>query len=186
MSDLVPFGLAVASARRRHRSALTALRRWALSGGVRLDVDLVALVLEVDSERVRRHRDEGRTRYAVYWLMRGDIPNWCSIRRCLTPEDVPETIWHWLHYLDVTGGLGGADEPLGELLKPLLCYGGLDFAGRRRREGDTRKLVECECFEPDGVGPDIPVSQRGTRAARRAPPPAAARRGSARRRASDR
>lgn len=180
MSDLVPFGLAVASARRRHRSAITAVRRWALSGGVRLDVDLVALVLEVRGELSYRRSADGWTRYAVYCLMRIDIPNWCSMHRCLLPEDVPETIWHWLHYLDATGKLGGADEPLGELLKPLLCYGGLDFAGRRR-EGDTRKLVECECFEPD-----LRVSQRGTRAARRAPRPAAARRGSARRRASDR
>lgn len=180
-TPLVPFEIAIEPGRRRHRSAITTVRRWGLTRRVRLDPNLVALILEARRERVRWGQELGMTRHVVYWLMRGEIPNWCSMQRCLMPDEVPETIWHWLHYLDATGELDGGDEPLGDLLKPLLCYGGLDFAGRPRAEGETRKLVECECFEPD-----IMVSRPGTRAARGAPRPAAARRGSARRPASDR
>lgn len=122
-------------------------RQWGRAGGLLFDPDLLALVLAAAAGWHDPRPVEAWTRRSVYHLLRCDVPNWCSMNRCLWPEGVPETVWGWLHFLDATGGLTGADEPLSDLLKPLLCYGGLDFEGRPRPE-DSPPLIRCECFEP--------------------------------------
>lgn len=143
MNDLIPFRHAVSDARREHRLLITWGRRWGLANGQPFDPDLLALVLI----GVARRPTEPWTRQAVYSVLRCYVFNWCTINRCLCPEGVPETLWRWLHFLDATDGFGEDDEPLSDLIKPLLCYGGLDYEGWQRPEGSPR-LIECECFEP--------------------------------------
>ena len=66
------------------------------------------------------------TRTDVYHVLRCDIPNWCSLHSCLWPVELPEAMWEWFDFLADTGRLDPASDPLWELRKPLLCYGGLD------------------------------------------------------------
>lgn len=147
MNDLIPFHEAVASVRREHRLLISWARRWGLAAEKPFDPDLLALVLAATAGWHDPRPIEAWTRRSVYHVLRCDVPNWCSINRCLWSEGVPETLWGWLHFLDATGGLTDGDEELGDLLKPLLCYGGLDFEGKPRPE-DSPRLIECECFEP--------------------------------------
>lgn len=143
MNDLIPFRIAVSDTRREQQLVITRARRWGISAGQPFDPDLLALVLAGVAQR----SIEPWTRRGVYSVLRSHIFNWCDINRCLCPEGVPETLWRWLHFVDATDGFGAADEPLSELIKPLLCYGGLDYEGRPRPE-DSPKLIECECSEP--------------------------------------
>jgi hypothetical protein len=62
-------------------------------------------------------------------------------------------MWEWFDFLAETGRLDLASDPLWELRKPLLCYGGLDDRGRLRAEGSPvsdsgRPTVACECHLP--------------------------------------
>jgi hypothetical protein len=143
MNDLIPFRDAVSDTRRRHQLLITWARRWGLATGQPFDPDLLALVLAA----VARWSDHAWTRQSVYGVLRCDVFNWCSLNRCLCPEGVPETLWRWLHFLEATDGFQEGDELLADLIKPLLCYGGLDYEGRPRPEGSPR-LIECECYEP--------------------------------------
>ncbi|MFN2494797.1 MAG: hypothetical protein ABR608_02645 [Pseudonocardiaceae bacterium] len=147
MNDLVPFHAAVAGARAQHRLVITWAQQWGRTSGKLFDPDLLALVLAAAAGWFNPRPVAAWTRRSVYHVLRCDVPNWCSVNRCLWPEGVPETLWGWLHFLAATGGLTEADEPLSDLLKPLLCYGWLDFEGRPRPE-DSSPLIPCECFEP--------------------------------------
>jgi hypothetical protein len=80
-------------------------------------------------------------------VLRCDVPNWCSLHGCLWPVDLAEAMWQWFDFLTETDRLGGASDPLAELRKPLLCYGGLDRHGRLRGE-DAPAPIECECHLP--------------------------------------
>jgi hypothetical protein len=54
-----------------------------------------------------------------------------------------------LDFLAETGRLERASDPLDELRKPLICYGGLDRSGRERSDDehdDDRSFVRCECY----------------------------------------
>ncbi len=147
MNDLIPFHDAVVGARREHRLLILWARRWGVAAGMPFDPDLLALVLAAAAGWCDPKPIKAWTRRSVYGVLRCDVPNWCSMNRCLCPEGVPETLWRWLHFLEATGGLTGDDEELSDLIKPLLCYGGLDFEGKPRPE-DSPRLIECECFEP--------------------------------------
>ena len=68
-------------------------------------------------------------------MLRCDVPNWCSLHGCLWPVELAEAMWEWFDFLAGTGRLDPASDPLAELRKPLLCYGGLDERGRLRPEG---------------------------------------------------
>jgi hypothetical protein len=87
------------------------------------------------------------TRTGAYHLLRCDVPNWCSAGRCLQPAELPEAMWEWFDFLDETGRLHPGADPLCELRKPLLCYGGLDQRGRPLPKGAPSTVV-CECFVP--------------------------------------
>lgn len=81
------------------------------------------------------------------------MPNWCSLHGCLWPVELAEAMWEWFDFLAGTGRLDPASDPVAELRKPLLCYGGLDEHGRRRAEGcpesrSGQRPVECECHLP--------------------------------------
>jgi hypothetical protein len=87
------------------------------------------------------------TRTTAYHVLRCDVPSWCSLQGCRCPAELPEAMWDWFDFLDATGRLDPSGDPLAELRKPLLCYGGLDQRGRRLADGAAR-TVECECFLP--------------------------------------
>lgn len=55
--------------------------------------------------------------------------------------------WQWFDFLHATGRLDPAGDPVAELRKPLICYGGLDQDGGPLPAGAPRQ-VECECFLP--------------------------------------
>lgn len=77
----------------------------------------------------------------------GDIPNWCSTRGALLPEDVPELVWGFLDFLSATGRLAEGSDPLERLREPLMCYGGLDGGGRPRPANQPASFP-CECYLP--------------------------------------
>jgi hypothetical protein len=77
-------------------------------------------------------------------LLAIDIRNWCSMARCRVPRSLPQTLWTFLDFLADTGRLDPASDPVPELRKVLICYGGLGFDGLPREEG--RRLIRCECY----------------------------------------
>jgi hypothetical protein len=138
---------------------LTEAVRWQDGRDRRTDPDHFALIcVATDAgfgDRVsptRWTRTAFEPSLAVYHVLRCDIPNWCSLHRCLWPLEVVEAQgnpvgWEWFDFLAGTGRLDPASDPPAELRKPLLCYGGLDERGRLRTD-DGPAPVECECHLP--------------------------------------
>lgn len=147
MSDLVPLATAVAAVRSRLRPLVDEAVGWAAEHGAPVDADLFALICAGRSDDTGRDPILGWTRAGVYRLLRVGIPNWCSSGRCHWPLEVVPATWHWLDFLHDTRRADPASDPLWELRKPLICYGGLDFDGRARPEGDPSP-IPCECFLP--------------------------------------
>src|ERR687897_724389 len=168
-----PLPTAVEPARRRHREMLAELRVWALERGRPVDLDLVALILAAKA----RGPGDGPlglwTRTGVNRCLSVDTSNWCSLGQVLYPDGVPGALWLLLDFLAETGRLERASDPLDELRKPLICYGGLDRSGRERSDDeydDYRSSVRCECYVryggPTPREPGDPASAGGP-----APPP---------------
>jgi hypothetical protein len=149
---LVPLGEAVRPWRQRHRSLLAALGTWALSCGRSVDLDLVALILAAREAGFRKAPPGSWTRTGVYHCLGADVPNWCSLWRVLWPEGVPGALWQLLDFLVATDRLDRASDPIDELRKPLMCYGGLDRSGRERVPDDGTGGPS----EPVGVTDDPP------------------------------
>jgi hypothetical protein len=144
-----PLPTAVEPSRRRHREMLAELRVWALERGRPADLDVVALILAAKE----RGPDDGPlglwTRTGVNRCLGVDTLNWCSLGQVLYPDGVPGALWLFLDFLAETGRLERASDPLDELRKPLICYGGLDRSGRERSDDehdDDRSSVRCECY----------------------------------------
>lgn len=87
------------------------------------------------------------SRTTSFDLLRFHVPNWCALAGCMWPVQLPEVMWEWFDFLDESGRLHPASDPLCELRKPLFCYAGLDQRGVRLPSGAPR-VVECECFLP--------------------------------------
>jgi hypothetical protein len=127
---------------------LVAAAHWQDGRERRTDPDHFALIcVASDAGFVREVSPTRWTRTDVYHVLRCDVPNWCSLHGCLWPVDLAEAMWQWFDFLTETDRLDGASDPLAELRKPLLCYGGLDRHGRLRGE-DAPAPVECECHLP--------------------------------------
>lgn len=147
-THLIPLTDALAAARSQHAELLAAARAWEEGSGTTTDPDHFALVCAGADDG--SFDDVGPTRWtriSSYHVLRCDVPNWCSSARCLWPIELPQAMWRWFDFLDETGRLHPDSDPLGELRKPLLCWGGLDHRGRPRPPGAPR-LVVCECFLP--------------------------------------
>lgn len=147
MSELVSVADAVAEVRSRHRPLIDEAERWATEHGVPGDVDVFALVCAGHADDAGGDPTRGWTRAGVYRLLRIRIPNWCTLAGCLWPLEVVPATWHWLDFLHDTRRIDPASDPLSELRKPLICYGGLGFDGRPRPEDDPSPIL-CECFLP--------------------------------------
>jgi hypothetical protein len=148
MTSLIPLSDALGPIGDVYRHLLTAAARWQDGRPRRTDPDRFALIcVAADAGFGRTVSPTRWTRTDVYHVLRCDIPNWCSLHRCLWPTELPEAMWEWFDFLAGTGRLDPASDPLWELRKPLLCYGGLDEHGRLRPER-TARVVECECHLP--------------------------------------
>jgi hypothetical protein len=148
MTHLIPLADALGPIRDVYLHLLTAAAEWQEGRPRRTHPDRFALICVAADAGFGQ--DVSPTRWArtdVCDVLRCDIPNWCSLHRCLWPDDLPEAMWEWFDFLADTGRLHPDADPLWELRKPLLCYGGLDGTGRRRPEG-VPSAVECECHLP--------------------------------------
>ena len=153
MTHLIPLAEALGPIREVYAHLLTEAARWqddrCRDGrGRRTDPDHFALICVASDAGFGQEVSPTRwTRTDVYHVLRCDVPNWCSLHRCLWPIELAEAMWEWFEFLTDTGRLDPASDPLAELRKPLLCYGGLDAQGRLRPE-DAPASVECECHLP--------------------------------------
>ncbi len=171
MTRLIPLADALGPIRDVYHHLLSAAVSWQADRPRRTDPDLFALICvaadaspnaagPAGSAGPGRGPGAGRavaptrwTRTGVYRALRCDIPHWCSLHGCLWPAELAEAMWEWLDFLHGTGRLDPGSDPLWELRKPLLCYGGLDQRGWLRADDPARapsgpRLVECECHLP--------------------------------------
>lgn len=145
---LLSLAEALTPVRELYGHLLDAAAAWQADRARRVELDTLALIcVAVDSGFDLETTPTRWTRTAVYHVLRCDIPNWCSMHRCVWPQELPEAMWDWFDFLADSGRLDPASDPVAELRKPLLCYGGLDERGCPRPEGVPRP-VECECHLP--------------------------------------
>ena len=117
-APLVPRRDAVAAARRRHRSLVTAAGRWALARGLPLPPDHVALWAAA-AEHSGGYGDVGGLTGPWYaseldsflWTTVG----WCAAAGCPVPADLPQSLWYLYGFLAATGRLHAASDPLSDL-----------------------------------------------------------------------
>jgi hypothetical protein len=142
---LVALHDAVAPARQEHRGLVAAAAKWALGRGVALSADQVALICASTVDRWGEAACSLTrwTRPKVNELLAIALPNWCSGERCLRPKGLPEAVWQFLDFLASTDRLDPESDPLPELRKPLVCYGGLGLDGAPR---SGRSPIPCECY----------------------------------------
>jgi hypothetical protein len=148
MTHLIPLSEALGPIRDVYGHLLTAAARWQDGRDRRTDPDHFALICVAADAGFGQEVSPTRWRRTdVYHVLRCDVPNWCSLHRCLWPIEIVEAMWEWFDFLADTGRLDAASDPVAELRKPLLCYGGLDERGRLGPE-DAPRIVECECHLP--------------------------------------
>ncbi len=148
MTHLIPLSEALGPIRDVYAHLLVEAARWQDGRDRHTDPDHFALICVASDAGFGRAVSPTRwTRTDVYHVLRIDVPNWCSLHRCPWPAELPQAMWHWFDFLAGTGRLAPESDPLWELRKPLLCYGGLDERGRPRPP-DTPRAVECECHLP--------------------------------------
>jgi len=149
--SFVPVTEAVRPWRQRHRPLLAELGAWALSRGRSVDLDLVALILAAREAGFDKAPPGSWTRTGVHHCLSVDVPNWCSRAQVLWSDGVPTAVWQLLDFLVATNRLDRRSDPIDELRKPLMCYGGLDRSGREREHG-----VEAGDLAEAGVDTDDP------------------------------
>jgi len=127
-SPTVPLHTVVAASRRRHRALVAAAGEWALTRGVSLPPDHVAL-WAVTAE-------------LLGWLGEGDgvtgswrasaIPDflsaleaWCALNHCAPPPTLTGSLWHLYGFLRDTGRLRPGSDSLTELRAALVVFGDL-------------------------------------------------------------
>ncbi len=147
--EFVPLADAVAPVREHFSGLIDEAVWWAAAADVDIDPDLFALVCAGTQpfEAVDDAAPLVWTRVGVRVLLRCGVPNWCSSERTQWPLEVVPAAWQWLGFLHDTRRLDPRSDPLWELHKPLICYGGLDFDGRWRPVGDPSP-IPCECYLP--------------------------------------
>jgi hypothetical protein len=152
MTHLVSLSDALGPIRDVYRHLLAPAVAWQQGRGRRTDVDHFALICVATDRNLCDATPTRWSRTDVYHVLRCDIPNWCSLHRCLWPAELPEALWDWtgwdwFDFLADTDRLDPASDPLAELRKPLQCYGGLDARGEPRPD-DVPRAIPCECQLP--------------------------------------
>jgi hypothetical protein len=139
---------AVAPARLRHRALIDAACAWQAEREKPADPDRFALICasadDAWSEEVTPTR---WTRTGVNQFIRCDVLNWCSLQSRGWQSGIVGVMWDWLDFLHATGRLDPASDPVAELRKPLICYGGLDENGEELPK-DAPQALPCECALP--------------------------------------
>jgi hypothetical protein len=153
MRDLIPLPEALAPVRARYGELIDAAVRWCHERGEDVDPDLFALLCagavsfgEPDDPAI----DTAPlvwSRVGVQSLPRCGIPNFATVHEADCPLDVVLAVWVWLDFLHDTRRVDPRSDPLWELRKPLICYGGPGFDGGWRPDNDPPP-VPCECFLP--------------------------------------
>jgi hypothetical protein len=144
---LVPLSIAVAPDRERHRVLVDAALAWQEGRPRRTDPDLFALICAAADGGFGDVAPTRWTRTGTSHFLRCDLPNWCSLRRCLRPDGEVAALWEWIDFLHGTGRLDPGSDPVAEIRKPLCCAGWLDQDGAALPH-DAPRQVECECFLP--------------------------------------
>lgn len=148
MTNLITLAEALTPVREMYSELISAAVAWQAGRERRTDPDHFALIcVGADRSRDDVVSPTRWSRTTVFHVLRCGIPSWCASSRCALPEALPEAMWEWFDFLDETGALHPASDPLGELRKPLLCYGWLDHRGRRLA-ADAPSPVACECLIP--------------------------------------
>lgn len=149
MTHLAALPDAVAPAHIEHASIIDAAVEWCAATSRPAEPDLFALLCAGAAGSDGSGSQTSWTRERVFHLLRCDIPHWSSRNGVRWPVEIVEAMWTWFGFLAATGRLDADSDPVWELRKPLICYGGLDLRGRLRSEDDGgEQLIPCECFMP--------------------------------------
>ena len=123
LAPLVPLHVAVAAARRRHRSLGTAAGRWALARGLPLPADHVALWAAA-AERSGCYGDVGGLTGPWYASeldsFLSTTVDWCAAAGCPVPTDLPRSLGYLFGFLADTGRLHPASDPVTDLCAALV------------------------------------------------------------------
>ena len=125
----VPLREALAAARRSHRRLIVAAGQWALTQGVSLPADHVALWAAAADYDGRFGDTDGLT---GPWRASGlidflaTIAGWCAMAGCPTPANLAESLWHLYGFLAATGRLHPGSDELVELRAALVVFGRSD------------------------------------------------------------
>lgn len=147
---LLPLAAAAAPLRARHHDALRSLAAWCLSEGRACDLDVAALCLE-SLDGYREPEGYRLDRPTVNWVLWGDVRNQATITGTSLPRQWHVHLWSVLRWLHDDGRLHDASDPVGPLLEPLRCYGGLGDDGYPMPPGATVDFP-CQCYvahDPD-------------------------------------
>ena len=129
--------------RTRHRAVLAAAASWALANGRTLDLDVAAVLCEVDGERNGSAVAGVATRPRVHRILT-DLPHWCLRHATPLPDGAAEALWVLLSFGLDTGRYDSASDRASALYEPLRCTGGLDRDGHPR---PPHQLLDfpCQC-----------------------------------------
>jgi hypothetical protein len=122
----LPFSLhdAVAPWRRRHRRLIAATGQWALSRGVALPADHVALWAAAADELGYGSVDgmTGPWRASALPDLMANAADWCALAGCSVPAELAASLWHLYGFLADTGRLHPASDPLPELRAAIVVF----------------------------------------------------------------
>ena len=126
VSSPVSLHEAVASCRRRYRTLIAAAGQWALTRGVSLPADYVALwAAAVDELGCAGEVDGMSGPWGASALpdFLAAVAEWCTAAGCPRPPDLTESLWHLFGFLAGTGRLHPASDSLAELRAALVVFG---------------------------------------------------------------
>ena len=120
---------AVADARRRHRPLIAAAGAWALSRGVPLPADHIALWAAVVEDGGYSSTADGingpwRASHIAGFLE--TIAAWCALAGCSPPVHLAESLWHLYGFLAATGRLHPESDALTELRAAVVVFCAID------------------------------------------------------------
>ena len=128
----VPLSLhgAVAEAsRRRHRPLIAAAGEWALSEGVSLPADHIALWATITEEGGypgEVDRITGPWSVSLIADLLETVAAWCTLAGCSPSTDMTESLWHLYGFLAATGRLHPSSDSLQELRAAVVVFATFD------------------------------------------------------------
>jgi hypothetical protein len=128
VSRLIPFP-ALSEARRRHRPLIAAAGRWALSHGVPLPADHIALWATTAEEAGYPGSVDGITgpwRASLVPEFLERMAAWCTRAGCPAPADLAPSLWHLYGFLAGTRRLHPAGDHLRELRAAIAVFAHFD------------------------------------------------------------